>query len=58
MSAYDICVKNVLKCVLSVKYYWHNRNDMLLGKGDERRPQGRGRFTLQDSIEVDVKEIM
>jgi hypothetical protein len=31
---------------------------MLLGKCDERRPQGRGRFTLKASIEVDVKEMM
>jgi hypothetical protein len=31
---------------------------MILGRCDERRPRGRGRFSLEDSIEVDVKEIM
>ena len=31
---------------------------MILEKGDEGRPRGRGRFTLEDSIELDVKEIM
>jgi len=31
---------------------------MVLGKYDEGRPRGRGRFTLEDSIEVDVKVLM
>jgi hypothetical protein len=31
---------------------------MLLGKCDEKRPLGRGRITLEDSIEADVKEII
>jgi hypothetical protein len=31
---------------------------MILGKCDKRRPRGRGRFALEDSIEVDVKEII
>jgi len=43
---------------LSAKYYWHDRNNLVLAKCDEARPRGRGRFTLEDSIEVDVKEIM
>jgi hypothetical protein len=30
---------------------------MILGKCVERRPRGRGRFTLEDSIEVDFNEI-
>jgi len=48
----------MLKCVLSAKYYWHDLNNMILGKCDEWRPRGRGRFTLEDSMEVDVKEII
>jgi hypothetical protein len=31
---------------------------MILEKCDEWRPHGRGRFTLENSIEVDDKEIM
>jgi len=31
---------------------------MILGKCDEGRQRGRGRLTLEGSIEVDVKEIM
>jgi len=31
---------------------------MLLGKCDEGRLRGRGKFTLKDSIEVDVKVLM
>jgi hypothetical protein len=48
----------MLKGVLSAKYYWHDRNNLRLGKCDEGRPRGRGWFILEDSIEVDVKEIM
>jgi hypothetical protein len=48
----------MLNCVLSAKYYWHERNIIILGKSDEGRPRGRGRFTLEDSIELNVKEIM
>jgi len=48
----------MLKCVLSAKYYWHDRTNMILGKCDKVRPRGRGRFILEDSIELDVKEIM
>jgi len=46
------------KCVLSAKYYWHVRNNKILRKYDEGRPRGRGRFTLEDSIEVDVNDVM
>ena len=52
------CVEEILKCVLSAKYYWQERSNMVLGKCDEERPGGRGRFTLEDSIELDVKEII
>jgi len=31
---------------------------MVLGKCDEKTPRRRGRFTLEDSTGVDVKEIM
>jgi hypothetical protein len=31
---------------------------LILGKCDEGRRRGRGRFTVEDGIEVDVKEIM
>jgi hypothetical protein len=51
-----MCVRNILNCVLSAKYYWHERN-LILGKYDERRPRGRGRFTLEDSIEEDIRQI-
>jgi len=46
--------KKYAKCVLSVKCYWNDRNNLVLGKCDEGRPWG-GRFTLEDNIEVDVK---
>jgi hypothetical protein len=52
-----MCGRNMLKCVLSAKYYWHDRKKLILGKCDEGRRRGRGRFILEDSIEVDVKEI-
>jgi len=58
ISARDMCVRNILKVVLSAKYYRHGRNNLILGKRDEGRPRGRGMFTLEDSIEVDVKGIM
>jgi hypothetical protein len=48
----------MLKCVQSAKYYWHDRNNLILEKCDGGRPRGRGRFTLEDSIEVDVNKIM
>jgi hypothetical protein len=51
-------VRNMLKCVLSAEYYWHDCNNLVLGKCDDGRPRGRGRFILENSIEVDVKEIM
>jgi hypothetical protein len=31
---------------------------MIFGTSNEGRPRGRGRFILEDGIEVDVKEIM
>jgi hypothetical protein len=31
---------------------------MILGKCDEWRPRGRGMFTLQDSIRLNVKEMI
>ena len=43
---------------LSAKYYWHDRKIMVLAKCDEARPRERDRFTLADSIEVDVKGII
>jgi len=53
-----MCVRNILKCVLSAKYYRYDRNNLILGKCDEGRLRGRGMFTLEDSIEVDVKGII
>jgi hypothetical protein len=53
-----MCGRNILKCVLSANYYWHVRKKLIPGKCDEGRRRGRGRFILEDSIEVDVKEIM
>jgi hypothetical protein len=51
-------VRNMLKCVLSAKYYWHDRKNLIFGTSNEGRPRGRGRFILEDGTEVDVKEIM
>jgi hypothetical protein len=52
----------MLKFVLSMKYYCHDRKYMLLGnvgKGDHGGGGGaRCSFTLEDSIGVDVKEAM
>jgi len=53
-----MCVRNILKFVLSAKYYWRDRNNLILGKCDEGRPRGRGMFTLEDSTEVAVKGII
>jgi hypothetical protein len=53
-----MCVKNMLKSVLSAKYYWNDRKNMIIGTSNEGRPRGRGRFILEDGTEVDVKEIM
>jgi hypothetical protein len=53
-----MCGRNKLKCVLYAKYYWHDRNNKIIGKCDEGRPLGRGRFTVEDGTEMDVKEIM
>jgi hypothetical protein len=43
-------------CLFS-KYYWHDGTNLLFGEYEDGALRGRGRFTLEDSIEVDVKGI-